>query len=699
MLPTEILINIFQHFSHKSLAQVSLVCKDWYLAACSPILYRTLLIHNKRQLYKFFQTTTLFNTQSPGYFVQHLILDDYFQWDRLTRDDIIFLFITCPNITHIAGEKIMFPSNFISLAESSIWHQFTYLPLWFTNKNKDWYKMIHQNNQYISIEFSITPEMFQSTTTTTSTVNVDHHDHHKSLIQIQQDQQIQRRKINDYFIYQADDHNGFVNKDIIEIIDDEEYVCYYNKIFTFSTTFMHLKHIWINFGGYNVSNKCYYYSKDLELDERTIESIHHSCPVLESLTIQNLYMNISAQYKNNMKSSLSTVKPCLSLKQLSLINWYPKHTACFDYIATKYSNLSELSLLLQSSIHPITKYALINEIEECNFGAGLQKIAAAPAVNPHLSKLSIDFNYSHSQNKTNDTKVFAWINNEFIASCLAHHPRLLLKLKYQRSLHDLIIYNFKRQLKEEIQQDYSCMSHIEELGLLNEFSIIDTYICLKKMTDFGINYNHLSTLVIKYEYKECFGFYIWLDLFPNLKKMHLGGRMYIDLQQQQEQQNKLYKLEELEIKSSTIFLNNGFTSLGYACPSLHTLKLMKAIIKDDSFQQQQQDTTDIIMMDTPHLKLHRLAIMHIKTSNNENIPIYTKRPFELIVTETKNTNVNGDNQPFIISSASLDQEKENLKEKKIYNESKRVIKENSSEIYPSIKMILNCEYLAMFDYI
>ncbi|KAI9304526.1 hypothetical protein BJ944DRAFT_266706 [Cunninghamella echinulata] len=702
MFPIEILLNIFQRLPHKSLAQVSLVCKDWYLAARSPILYRTLLIHNKKQLYKFIQTATIFSTQPPGHFVQHLILDDYFELDRLTNDDIKLLFATCPNITHIAGERIMFPSNVKSLAKSSIWHQFTHLPLWFTNKNKNWYEMVQQNNRYISLEFSITPEMFQPTIAVTIGDNIDNHDSHKPFIQIQKDQQIQRRKIKDYFIYEADDYDDLTNKDVIKTIDDEEYICYYSKILTFSTTFECLNNLWINFGGYNFSNRCYFYSKDLELDERTIESIHQFCPALESLTIQNLYMNVSAHYQNNVKSFLPTIKPCLSLKQLSLIDWFPKHNDCFDYIATKYSNLSELSLSLHLSIHPILDYTVINEMEGCKFGAGLQKIAAAPSVNPHLAKLSIDFNYSICVSEMDDIyryKIFAWINNEFITSCLAYHPRLLLKLKYQQDLHDLIKYNIKDQLIDEIRQDHLCMNHLEELILLNEIGLMDTYIYFKKIADSGINYNNLTTLVIKYKYKECFGFYIWLDLFPNLKKMHLGGKIYIDLQQQllQEQQKKIYKLEELEIKGGTVLLNNGFTSLGYACPLLHTLKLVESFINDSCFQQQQQHPTDVIIMDTPHLKLHRLVIMDIKTAKYNNFPIDVKRPFELIVTEAKKSNANGDDQPFIISSSSLDREKEGSKEKRKCNESERYIEKCFGEMFPSIKMILNCEHLDIVD--
>ncbi|CAO3651066.1 unnamed protein product [Cunninghamella echinulata] len=710
MLPNEIILSIFQHLSHKFLAQVSLICKEWYLVSRSPIFYHTLYIHNKKQLYKFITTTILVNNKHPGYFVQHLILDDYFQRDPLTTADLELLSASCPNIFRIDAEENMIQCDSLSFTKNSIWQQLRYLPLWFTNKYKDWYKMVQQDNQHISLEFTITPDMFQHTITTN---NSGHQ--YKSFIHIQNNPHLQKQKRNEGFTYGMDDSNfDEMLKNIIQTIDGEEYIYYQSKVFLFSTTFMHLKHLLLNFRSYSSEYNHHILPYSLELDERTIEAIHQSCPVLESLELDSFSMNISTQYRKMMKppppssSHLSTAltvsaNPYLLLKKLSLINCLLCHQNCFHFFATKYPNLSDLSLCLV-----IDPKMNINYIKKEIYKEGFQEMLSAYT---SLSKLSLDFGTLDSwvSNPITPSMIEeAWVSEEFI-SWLTNHPDILMNFTYESDIDKFIdtTYQQKEEHKEKMKQKKIYLNRIEKLIL--HYNSSDTFLALENMTHFGISYDYLTTLVIQNVGFNWGGidfiFYKWLDLLPHLKKLkfkeedniwtdsHLYSTIDLRLEQEQ-QQNKTYKLEELEIAYATLLLRDGFTCLGHLCPSLHTLKLNNIYIEDDHVQQQKN--TDIIVMDAPHLKLNQLFIGNIMIKSTLDPLGIKERAYELIVTETKNIHDNNRHQSFIINLPAFGQQN-CLKYKMEYTKDDFALKKNAEEEYPCIKIILNCEYVDMID--
>ncbi|KAI9304525.1 hypothetical protein BJ944DRAFT_266705 [Cunninghamella echinulata] len=707
MLPNGILIIIFQYLSHRFLAQISLVCREWYLVSRSSLFYHTLYIQNKKQLFKFIITTGLVNNKHPGHFVQYLILDDYFQWDPLTTTDLELISVSCPNIFRINARENMFHCDSLSLTKNNIWQRLTYLPLWFTNKNKDWYKIVQRSNQYISLEFAITPDMFQPIAMTD---NCDHQ--HKSFIHIQNDPHLQTQKWNEDFIHEinTNDFDDTV-KNIIQNIGGKEYIYYQSKILLFSTTFMHLKHLLLNFENYSTEYNHHILPYSLGLDERTIEAIHQSCPVLESLELDSFSMNISMQYRRAMKPSLSlsptsttlalTENPCLFLKKLSLMNCRLFHQNCFHFFATKYPNLADLSLCLV-----IDPEMNINQIKKEAYKRGFLEMLSAYT---YLSTLSLDFAVTKNwcdYHTTLSMREETWVNEEFMF-WLASRPDILMDFKYKSLVNKFIdtTYQQKEEYKEEMKHKYIYLDRINKLILYYISS--DTILYLKNMTHFGINYDYLTTLVIQNIDNTWYGidfkFYEWLDLLPNLKKLHLkdddnisinfGLCSTIDLRQEPaQQQNTTYRLEELEIIYAKVLLRNGFTHLGHLCPSLHTFKLNFIYIEDDCFEHQK--TTDIIVMDTPHLKLNQLFIKNIMTPSTLDLYGDKIRPFELIVTETIKIGNHNHNQPFVINLPAYDQ-KYRIKHKMEYIKDDFVLKENADEDYPNIKIILNCEYVDM----
>ncbi|CAO3619551.1 unnamed protein product [Cunninghamella blakesleeana] len=681
MFPNEIITNIIQHLSHRYIAQISLVSKQWYSLTRSPLLYKTIRIHNKKQFYNFINITAniAINTYDKpiGYYVKQFIFEEYFQWDAITIKEVDLLFKACPNITYIEG--INCPElwselweNTLHLSKVNYFLQLSDLLLWFTNNTPGWYKMIqHDNNKYTTLEFEIIPDMIRSIDDSSK----NYSSYSKGLyIQCQQDSQIRKIKLDE--IQKVEDYGRDTTWDNIEIIDGEKYICYYSKIFTFTTSFHYLKHLSIDFGRYSYM-RGRKLAHTLELDERTIESIHQVCPLLESLDLREFYMNKSPSLSHqlhhliNKSSAPSTttarITPCLTLKSLTLTDCFIHHIESFEYFSLKYPNITALSLDLAQSFR-------ITDAKRYELKIGLYKLLSSFS---HLTLFSTYFKYWNDFLPITSIKN-NWVDKE-LTSWFIDHPKLFLNLNYDREF-DMLTTTEDEDNDDQVEiiknNKHIYMNHVKELTLKNENNMSEALICLQKLSKLGIHFQYLTILNISNIScmidKNYFDFYSWLDLLFNLKKLKIENpasdnnipvkQMTVDLCKRHSQSNEdtTYLLEEIEIINAQLKLND----------------------------ENNDDAT--IIMDVPHLELNQFTIKNIFTSANKHIPEYIKRPYELVITESNNKTIDQQQQQsFKIELPSLCG-KSQLAIWRVDDILNYDFNQDTSAIYPPIKIELNC---------
>ncbi|KAI9302257.1 hypothetical protein BJ944DRAFT_270215 [Cunninghamella echinulata] len=466
-------------------------------------------------------------------------------------------------------------------------------------------------------------------------------------------------------------------------------------------SFIHLKHLLIDFYELCKNSRKPFYG--LNFDERIIESILESCPCLKSLSIHNFYMNLSSSCQTLMNktttSKLSpTIKPFLTLESLTLEFCIFLHPECFDYFRIKFKNLSALSLY--TDMYTFTNVEICNnyQIAYYNMLSEFYHLSTI-SISPHFWETEV-YVYPWNDSKAQkDNKFLYWLSNkaEPLTSLTYYYGLLPLT-------EDVINKNENddQQLKE-LKQKYSYMDHLQELKLINELYLNEPLINLTFMFRKGIFFGNLTTLIIKYAFPDppvdnSIQFYSWLDILPNLKKLTIHDilpnmenwnrkNFVLDLRQQHQQRNKTYPLEELIIRNTELSLVNGLTGLGRACPSLKKLRLIDVYVSDGYHTR---NNADIIVMDTPHLKLDEFVIKNLTTTTNEDIPGNIKRPLELVVTESNNRNIN--KYRSFTRKLPLLCEKVDSNGRELCDRSGYELFDIQNYIYPTIKIILNCGY-------
>ncbi|CAO3640600.1 unnamed protein product [Cunninghamella echinulata] len=294
---------------------------------CQDLSHRDLFnIYNKKQLNKFIDfaittTTTIskVNSQPVCNLVKQIIIDDFYKWDNLTQQDLKCLHNACPNIKSLDGFELVSTIGGLTFYELPNWHQWVQVPRWLTERDRQLYQCIQPNNNYQSLEFSVLREMVQWTD--------DNHGNNEKTknkkgfyLQGWKDNQLQKLKACDCF-FAFNSHNIPQPQPAVTTengLEEVNYYYYYSQIITLPTTisFMHLNHLLLDFEEWNRTSTSQL--DILKFDERIIESIHQACPILGSLHLREFNMNLSNQYRTFMKSTSSTIKPCLTLKQLTL---------------------------------------------------------------------------------------------------------------------------------------------------------------------------------------------------------------------------------------------------------------------------------------------------------------------------------------------------------------------------------------------
>ncbi|CAO3619676.1 unnamed protein product [Cunninghamella blakesleeana] len=139
-----------------------------------------------------------------------------------------------------------------------------------------------------------------------------------------------------------------------QILPNSQY--YYGRVIYFPSYFTQLKELYLCFKSISYRSSVAEYM----LDERTLESLHQSCPLLESLSLNYLVLNCLEIISRVTSSSTSTstttneittaninVTPCESLKQLYLINCKLYQYGNYIYLSKKYPQLTTLHMHLQ----------------------------------------------------------------------------------------------------------------------------------------------------------------------------------------------------------------------------------------------------------------------------------------------------------------------------------------------------------------
>ncbi|KAI9301846.1 hypothetical protein BJ944DRAFT_270861 [Cunninghamella echinulata] len=688
-IPNELLQNIFLYLSHKNIAQCGLVCKDWYIFSRTPSIFRTIRIYNKKQFDGFIKmaTTEKINNQYIGQFVRNILLQDYCAGltEEMKVEEIQQLYQACPNATFIDNIHTIVNTN---LLEDTFWPSLSILPQWVQQRYPHWCQFLYNDQiKCTSLAFTINQnhvierDHLGNNNNHNNTMDGDNDEEEQDgmrFIIFQKDEKPQKKRLLDYPVPRQHLLTYILINDenLFETINDEHFLIYYAKVMLFTprmaNSFQHLKQLTIDFGTYSqyLVRKP---ERTLELDERTIESIHQTCTSLTSLTIKNFYMNISPHYTKRSSSSLlsrnTTLTPCFTLKTLSLIHCNIQHFESFDYFSKKYPLLSSFALDLfwfsnptkQDTYADSFKLALHNMLERFT----------------SLSSLSINLSYADMLNKYN------------LEESLWDHQRFL-DWTQERSTHltslDLTSHFFMEDnqygsmmmtdVDGEDQSngsndDHNChmvgmkghgnqhayLDYLKELTLrCCSTSIPLTYQYFAQLiSNNSISFNALTSLsligvesgfrtIMKAKKNatdtpnHLFYMYSWLDLIPNLHRLRLEN-LVIDndnlqnnkndddddddnndmikedeKEEKAEQRDKqaYYPLKELIIEDSYIHLKKrGWGYFCNACPGLRILKLTNSCINYDT-----DSNISEIIMDAPHITLDELMINKVYGSNN-----------------------------------------------------------------------------------
>ncbi|CAO3628595.1 unnamed protein product [Cunninghamella blakesleeana] len=246
--------------------------------------------------------TNTINDIPIGYFVYELYLQELFdKISEIPTNKIILLHKACPNIEYIDTLSIPYKAQH----RIPTWKKLTHIQPWVTTYYKRWYlnypKRQQQQKKGIQyLEFRV-PKYIGK------------------VVQIEKEER---------FSFYNNSNNNNIQRKPIQRKYDVEYLL-------FKSIWDHLTHLSLVFGEA-------YKEKNYQLDDHTFESIHQSCPSLESLLIKNLDIHASLDYLEVE----DFIQPCKKLSSLQLQSCTISHPNVFTYFSEKYTHLSTLLLYL-----------------------------------------------------------------------------------------------------------------------------------------------------------------------------------------------------------------------------------------------------------------------------------------------------------------------------------------------------------------
>ncbi|KAI9306484.1 hypothetical protein BJ944DRAFT_263491 [Cunninghamella echinulata] len=366
-LPNEILQNTFLFLSPRYRYHCSLVCKAWYLTYQQPLFYQTITIYKYSQFIKFLTLakTTYINHKPIGHYVRRLHLKDLYNKHILTYEEIEELHHVCPFLTFI--DDICMDENDTEqhdLYMIPYWKHLTEIKLWYSRN--DTYRLYaakhgpHLTSLQLDIKDIITINELQMK----QQLSITHH--YKNKIKNKIKNRINNGQ-NDKDIYEDDDDEDNKIENNIRIQHDMQpqlqanYQYYYGRVILFPAHHLvHLKELYLCFKSASYRSSVAEY----RLDERTLESLHQSCPVLESLSLNYLVLNCleflsrstttTTSFSATSTSTSLTISPCKSLKHLYLKNCKLYQYGNYNYLSRKYPHLTSLHLNLQWKDNQLT---------------------------------------------------------------------------------------------------------------------------------------------------------------------------------------------------------------------------------------------------------------------------------------------------------------------------------------------------------
>ncbi|CAO3611579.1 unnamed protein product [Cunninghamella blakesleeana] len=577
-LPNEILQSIFSQLSQKYITtQCSIVCKKWNKLVFQPSFYSTIHIYSTHQLKKFTQvaTTKIINKRYIGHYVKGL--NFHFMGsllNMLKHEEGLKHFATVfPNLQTIYGllnnDVDKDASIYLYLKQiNNFLYCYPFQP-WITifNDKKDILK---------SLEINITQQLFH--------------------LNSQSDNIIHLQLTNDTM-----KKNGVVNAITEEDIPTKILIL---------PTLINLTKLKIDFCTHaNRLLFCFH-----NIDERTMENIHQSCPKLESLTLNDFIMSISDQYYYYNNSNNKRILPAICLKHIN-INGDLTDPLCYTYLSIKYTHLESLSLY-------ISENTSITNGNSSHFEKFSQSIYQM--INGFSLLKSINCQTFHHigpnsyQNNIRNGSYIYWPHLLFI-DWLNQNPNQLIHLNYP---FDLTENDFSatttHNINKQLQYQHTYLNYLTSLSLRtdNAIHLVLNYL-LQNIgnSSLPIVSTNLKELTISSSYSisnnNGLFIYDWLTIFPNLISFKLNHMLYIyddddesninndknnhfkdinhdnqesvalhQLIKQQyntlnRKKNAFYKLGNLEISESHIYFNNndGFDFFLRNCQQLKGLVL------------------------------------------------------------------------------------------------------------------------------
>ncbi|CAO3651338.1 unnamed protein product [Cunninghamella blakesleeana] len=591
-LPKEILRCIFSLLSQRSRFRCSLVCKDWYhVVTGNPFFYRTIHISSMSQLEAFINmaTTIKMKNNFVSHFVQQLIFEgDFWASNKLNVNMAEKLHRACPNIIYVNG----LPSSYYKHFQD--WKMY-HIENWYLEMDLNWFYQLQ--HQLTSLHMDVDKIM-------TKTSSLNNKDSNKVQFIIDQ---IQSKQTPPH------DYDN-------ELIDENGYLHYFGKVLSIPV-FNQLKILILDFStSFNSSSLNIY-----EIDERTLVSIHQSCPLLEDLTLVALFMNVSESTKTSLSllssssSSLPNTNhhynhnnqtdqtdqvnklPINYLKSLTLKWCILNQTQCYDCFSKMYPYLTSLKMGL--------KWYSDSDKHDSGFQVAIYNMITSFK---YLKNLIIENISEFASGRPLPMYSNFW-PHELLFNWLNQYPQRLDVFKYP--------YDFTSIKKDHLTNTTTTVatsaSDVSGTADVMTELLNPSFLFLNYLTTLEFNIGSdfekvlliflksgnknkvsttISTLKIHREgyHQDSFPILVWLDTFPKLKHLTLNGIHPINTDIVVDQEASIssgllkyrhhcsfkdipslpsYSLESLQIQNSSFYSKHDLTAIGLVCPKLRELDL------------------------------------------------------------------------------------------------------------------------------
>ncbi|KAI9301122.1 hypothetical protein BJ944DRAFT_271961 [Cunninghamella echinulata] len=495
-LPIEVLTTIFQLLPQKYITILSTICKRWQSILCQPMFFNTLNIYSLKQLERCIDMAKKKTIKGTpiGYYVGHL----YFYNERtISEENFVDLIDAFPNLHSIHGLKYPTRSGY----HVPSLNRLEYISYEYINYDKYWQNIVSNNQHQIkTLEICLDYTFLASTT------------QHPSSSSSSTSSPLRQSAI---YVTQT----GLIRCQLPyhRNATDIDYIIYTLELPILSS----LTHLFIHC--------CFEHA-----NENIIESIHHSCPQLYSLTLEYLDMHISNDY--DILINNGQIQPNFVLKEFNIRGDSYNSKFC-HYLSFKYPRLESLSL-----------------------EAGSQHLAEHDGISFKLAIYNMITSYQFlkklSVGTTSDQSPIYWPQIELL-TWLQQNPTQLTHLDFP---FDFIIikdidnlgtntidhHNQQQQLEQtytsiipsssSISKHHIDNTNIQQYSYLNNLTRLSltgsSTTSMDVLYHFLQNQNNSTNIPnlieeLKLSFRSIGNIYDWLDAFPNLKAFSLFGINYI----------------------------------------------------------------------------------------------------------------------------------------------------------------------------